>query len=183
MKAAATTRQEDAVLGELIERYRGALVSVALDRIGRFDVAEEIAQQALVAAWEHRASLRDPAALGSWLYRIASNCCAQWQRREDRWVLPDAAGHSPGERSSGMADWERRETIREVRVALAELPSRNRVALLMHLYGYSYAEIAAFLNLRASTIRGRIARARDHLKRSLIRRLGSSVGAKGDEQR
>jgi RNA polymerase sigma-70 factor (ECF subfamily) len=159
-----------------LEHYRHALIALALDRTGRWDVAEEIAQQTIVTAWEHRSDLRDRTALSGWLWRIAMNGCVQWQRREARFcALPGA----PVRGRAGVnvaADAIRRETIREVRAALAELPLRNRVAMLMRAAGYSYSEIAEFLGLTPATIRGRIARARGRLRHDLARRLDTHLG-------
>jgi RNA polymerase sigma-70 factor (ECF subfamily) len=154
-----------------LEHHQGALIALALDRTGRWDVAEEIAQQTITTAWEHRSDLRDRTSLDGWLWRIALNCCVQWQRREARLHdLPEAAtrDHAAAEIA---ADVIRRETIREVRAALAELPLRSRVALLMRVAGCSYDEIAESLQLTPATVRGRIARARDRLRRDLARRL------------
>jgi len=154
-----------------LERYRRALIALALDRTGRWDVAEEIAQQTITTAWERRSDLRDHNSLTGWLWRIALNYCVQWQRREVRLCDLREASH-PGPPSTTIADEVlRRETVREVRSVLSQLPLRNRVALLMHATGCSYDEIADFLQLPASTVRGRIARARDQLRRELGRRL------------
>jgi RNA polymerase sigma-70 factor (ECF subfamily) len=154
-----------------LEHYRGALIALALDRTGRWDVAEEVAQQTITTAWERRSDLRDRSSLTGWLWRIAMNYCVQWQRREARLCDLRDTGAGGVARTEIASEAFRRETIREVRAALSDLPLRNRVALLMHVAGYSYDGIAAFLHLSPSTVRGRIARARGHLRRDLARRL------------
>lgn len=174
-RAAADDAQ---AFGKLLERYRRALVSVALDRTGRLDVAEDIAQQAIAVAWEHRSSLRERDAVGSWLYRIAINCCLQWQRREERWSALDS--ETGAQWTPVFEEVLRRETIREARRALRGLPSRTRVAFIMHLAGHSYEDIASFLDVPISTVRGRLARARSRLRRDLIRRLGHTLSGKGE---
>ena len=181
MEAAPTTCLDEAVFGEALECYRAAVFAVALDRIGRLHVAEEMAQEAITVAWEHRAELRDPQALPSWLFRIAVNCCLQWQRREDRWARGPAAEAAAGE--AVLEEVLRRETIREVRAALAEVPVKNRIAFLMHVHGYSYEETGRFLEVPTSTVRGRLARTREQLRRSLISRLRAFLGREGDETR
>jgi len=89
-----------------------------------------------------------------------------------------------------LAPWEpplleeliRRDTVREARRALADLPIESRVAVLMHAMGYTQTEIAEFLAVPESTIRGRLARARGRLRRRLSARLEAAFGAKkGDE--
>jgi RNA polymerase sigma-70 factor (ECF subfamily) len=165
--------------GEMLEQYRGALVSVGLDRTGRWEVAEEVAQEAIVTAWERRGELRRPAAAGSWLYRIAVNCCVAWQRREGR----DEALGSPGRggpcrQPPVVEEMLRREAVREARRALEAVPAANRIALLMHVSGYSYEEIGGFVGVPASTVRGRIARTRSRLRKEVARRLGLALARK-----
>jgi RNA polymerase sigma-70 factor (ECF subfamily) len=181
MKPAVAGRCGDVAFAEVVESYRRALSAVALDRIGRLDVAEDMAQEAITIAWEHRAELRDVQALPSWLFRIAVNCCLQWQRRESRWAQEPNGAALPARDPPILEDVLRRETIREVRLALDRLTSNNRIALLMNLYGYSYQEIADFLAVPLSTVRGRLARARERLRRSLIQRLSASLAVQGDE--
>jgi len=169
--------------GDALERYRRALIVVALDRTGRLDVAEDLAQQAIATAWEHRTSLHSPEALRNWLFRIAINCCLQWQRREEgRWVPLDNLPETSARSATVLEEVMRRETIRQARRALADVPFRSRVALLMRISGHSYEDIAEFTGVPISTVRGRIARARSRLRRNLIQRLGLYLGGKGGEQ-
>jgi RNA polymerase sigma-70 factor (ECF subfamily) len=169
-------RDGAAQFGQALEGYRAALRSLALDRTGSMDAAEEIAQQAIAKAWEHRDSIRDRGALAGWLFRIAINCCLEWQRRQTS--IP--VSPTPGAEAGGSV-WEevvRRETIREARRALSGIPLKNRVALLTRLAGHTYREISEFLEVPASTVRGRLARARSQLRPDLARRLGISPQAK-----
>jgi RNA polymerase sigma-70 factor (ECF subfamily) len=168
----------------MLERHRRALAAVALDRLGRVEVAEEIAQQAIVKAWEHRGQLREAKAAAGWLFRIAINCCVEWQRRPDRRWSSLEGNPEAGACSAPVLDEViRRESIRDARRALEGMPMGNRVALLMHASGYSYQEIAGFLALPASTIRGRVARARSKLRRSLASRLTATVRTREESER
>ena len=170
------TRADWVAFGEYLERHRRALVSVALDRVGRPDVAEDIAQQAIAKAWEHRESLREREAPAGWLFRITVNCCVEWQRRDARSLA--SLRDSPAAEPSVLEEVIRRETIREARRALLSVPVRNRIAFLMHVSGYSYGDIAGFLGVPPSAVRGRVARARSHLRKHLARRLGRALHGK-----
>jgi len=174
---AGEERDAELTFGVVLERYRPALFSIALDRTGRAEAAEEVAQQALVQAWAHRRDLRDLDKLGPWLFRIAINCSIEWLRRRS------SSPHRLEEIAERFLDSPSviehvisRETIREVRKALAHLPLGNRVALLMQVAGYSYGDIAAFLGQTEPVVRGRIARARNQLRRTLLARLRQYFG-------
>ena len=137
-------------------------MSLALDRTGRLDVAEEIAQDAIARAWEHRSDLREIGAMGPWLFRIGINCCIAWHRRESRAAASlEALARAARWEPPAIEELIRRDTIREVRRAMADLPIESRVAVLMHAMGYGRAHIAGFLGVPESTVRGRVARARE----------------------
>ena len=70
--------------------------------------------------------------------------------------------------SNPSAAFERDERIRLVRRAIRKLPHDQREILtLRDLYGYPYEEIARILQLESGTVRSRISRARQHLKKIL----------------
>ena len=61
----------------------------------------------------------------------------------------------------------RRSLARRMAAAMAELPEKNRLALLMHLQGSTYREIAAFAGVPESTVVGRLHRARLRVRATL----------------
>jgi RNA polymerase sigma factor (sigma-70 family) len=65
----------------LVERYQGMVYGLALSTTGSSADAEDIAQQAFVAAYQELSSLRDTAKFASWLRGIALNKIGAWQRR------------------------------------------------------------------------------------------------------
>ncbi len=57
----------------LVQRYQDAVFGVALSKTGSFADAEDIAQEAFLAAYESLARLKDDSRFGSWLYGITLN--------------------------------------------------------------------------------------------------------------
>jgi len=159
---------DESAFAELADRYRPALVALAFDRTRSFDDAEDLAQEALVRALEHLTELREPGAFPAWLRSITANLCANWTRRPMPLALDDNAADDADLLAAVIARFEQREIAR----ALRALPMANRLALLMHVRdGTPYERIAAFLGVPVSTIEGRIFRARQNLRRSLIERI------------
>jgi len=157
-------------LSAVLERYRPAVLAVALDRTGDPEAARDIAQDTLEAALRHLGELRDPAALPAWLRSIAINCCRQYARR--RREKPVGLLPAELETESTHRAAVRREMLRQVLRALRSLPENTRLALVMHvLHGLPYAEIAAFLSVPVTTVEGRIHRARRALRREMARWL------------
>jgi RNA polymerase sigma-70 factor, ECF subfamily len=156
----------------LDRRYRAALFAIAFIRTGDRDEADDLAQEALAWAWREVYRLRDPAAFGGWLRRIAINACRDWYRRGRPWPnsLDDPACETtaidPNPRPLEVL--LERERQRELRAALATLPVENQRALLLHEWaGWPYARIAAFLDIPVTTVEGRIHRAKAQLRRVL----------------
>jgi RNA polymerase sigma-70 factor (ECF subfamily) len=168
-----------AELARLLRRYRRALFAIALDRVGSHDAAEDIVQQATVAAWEHRADLRSIDRAAAWMREITLNCCRQWQRGEARRSRAEHLAGTHSEPPSSIFDeLARREALRQIRAALRGIPASNRAALLLYVSGYSYGEIAAFLDLPLATVRGRIARTREQVRRHFLSGMESDLGRK-----
>jgi len=161
---------------ELVQRYRGGVYALCLDRVRDLDVAEDLTQETVVSAWANLGQLRDPQAFPAWLRRVAVNCCLAWQRRR---ALGEAVQHDrPIGRVSedAYAEAARRETAREIVDALSALPENNRLALLMAVQGHTYREIAEFLSVPDATIVGRIHRARRRLRSLLGDQLTDLLG-------
>ena len=156
----------------LADRYRPGLLAAGFDLAGRFDVAEDLAQDALCRAWEKVGELRDAAAFGAWLRTVVVNSYRMWLRRP--WqsdVSIDQAGHLRADEDH-FAQVRRKELQRELRVGLRAVPRQNRLALLMRYFGgSSYEEIASFLEVPVTTVAGRIYRAKLQLRRRLVRLL------------
>ena len=66
------------------EKHRRELRVHCYRMVASFDEAEDLVQETLVKAWERRDQLADPEALRAWLYRIATNTCLDFLRRNER---------------------------------------------------------------------------------------------------
>jgi RNA polymerase sigma factor (sigma-70 family) len=149
----------------LTHRYRGLAFAFAYHQLGRFDDAEDAAQDALVEAYLKLGHLRDPARFAAWLRRIVSGKAAELaRRRREEPLAPEELEAARDPRSEAPDSLEM-----QVREALQQLPPAVRLATtLFYVEGLSYQEIAAYLEVPASTVRGRLQRARSSLREELI---------------
>src|SRR5215470_317407 len=90
---ARSRRRDASAFGALVERHQRLVVGVALARCGDPALAEDIAQEAFVAAWRDLDRLRDDERVGPWVAGIARNLAANAAR--DRARRRDAAGPMP----------------------------------------------------------------------------------------
>ncbi|HEY7199226.1 MAG TPA: RNA polymerase sigma factor, partial [Candidatus Dormibacteraeota bacterium] len=122
--------------------------------------AEDCAQDAFVRAYRAWPRWRPEAPVEVWVHRIAVNVARSYKRRQ-LWRSLPLLGDRPARPQ--LLD----ETFAVMR-ALRQMSAEDATALLLRYYhGYSGEEIAAGLGIPASTVRGRIVRARTRLRRLL----------------
>ena len=142
-------------LEELVNKYENTLFRTALAILGDPQEAEDAVQDAFVRFLERAPEdLENPAA---WLARVLVNGCKSRLRLAWRRVgpLPDTLA-APGP--------EEQEELEE----LFSLPPEDRAVIHLHYYeGWSCDEIGRMLGLRPGTVRSRLARAREKLRRLL----------------
>jgi len=160
-----------AAFNTLASHYRPLLFALAFLRTSHTEEAEDLVQEILLKAWEKLPTLHSPALFLPWLKTITANACTSWHRRSQ--FLPklldtEAASHLTSDRGRPLEQLLQREQQRELHDALLMLPEANRISLLMHVWGgSSYEDIAASVGVPATTVEGRIYRARRQLERLL----------------
>lgn len=153
---------------------RGALYRLACRLCWNEHDADDAVQNALVLAAGRRGQLADDGKLWPWLRAILVNQCREVLRRSARrrrlelTPRPLLAGAAEG--GAGQADLARRELLERVRGLIAELPERQRTALVLrYLEGASCQEVAEMMRIRASTARVLVRNALEALRAALAR--------------
>jgi RNA polymerase sigma-70 factor (ECF subfamily) len=151
--------------GVLVGRYAAAARRVARAVLGDPDDADDAAQDGLLSALVKLDQYDPSRPFGPWLLRIVANAATDRRRRRRvRRVEPlDPALVAGGTRPDTTV--ERRALGQRLREALAALPERRRLALvLFDVEGYSHAEIAAILGIPEGTVRSEVFHARRLLR-------------------
>ena len=157
---AAHVNGDPEAFGELFRRHRDRMWAIALRTMGDPEEAADALQDALISAFRRAGSFRGEAAVTTWLHRIVVNACLdRIRRRQARPTVPlPEAGSAPA------APGVDRDTILDVRSALAQLPVDQRAALvLVDIQGYGVAEAAEILGVAEGTVKSRCARGRARL--------------------
>jgi RNA polymerase sigma factor (sigma-70 family) len=154
---------------ELVRRYQAMAFGYAYARVGDFHLAEDIAQQAFLAAWRSLPTLNDPARFGGWLKRIVQFESAHLLRGRQAPELPidDARLATAGDDPPRAA--ERQEGFDRALAAINRLPGPEReVTILFYIHDHSQRQVAAFLNLPVTTVNNRLRSARALLRQGDI---------------
>ncbi len=169
---------------ELFSLFQGTVYNTALQLVGNPEDASDITQDTFLRAWEQLPKLNAPEAFRNWLLTITVNLCRSHFRKEpppteSLGELVEGEG-AEGETEVQVAD-ERvdieeavleRERVRLVRRAVSELPLAFREVVVLHYFeGLEVADIAKILRVPVGTVKSRLARAREQLRRKLQRWL------------
>ena len=125
-------------------------------------MAEDLVQDTIIKAWDHRARFQLGSNMKAWLMTILRNRYYS-ERRHRKFEVEDPDGqHAAG--IAVLPEHEVATEIDELNRALETLPNDQRNALLLVCAnGLSYAQAASVCNCAVGTIKSRIARARDQL--------------------
>ena len=153
----------------LIGKYQDYAYGTAVGMLADFDLARDIVQEAFLCAYRDLAKLRDTARFGGRLQGIVKNMARRALRElaqvralaEDLARNSDLADPGPGP-AEAMQEAEDRAMVRR---ALDRVGERNREALsLFYVNGLSYENIAGYLGVTETTVRGRLERGRAELR-------------------
>lgn len=151
--------------GVLVDRYADQARRVARAVLQDPDDADDAAQDAFLAALVKLDQYDSARRFGPWLMRIVANAATDRRRRRKvrSAVSLDEGLVAGGTRPDVMA--ERAVLLGRLREALAELPERRRIAVvLFDVEGYSHAEIAQVLGIPEGTVRSEVFHARRKLR-------------------
>jgi RNA polymerase sigma-70 factor, ECF subfamily len=175
----------------LVGPYRRALLVHCYRMLGSLHDAEDLVQEALLRAWEKRATLTSPEAYRAWLYRIATNLCLNTLTRVPRRSLPPdmhpvADPTRPLPSRSREPIWlepfpddlladqhsdpqeralSRERTTLAFLVALQHLtPAQRAILLLREVLEWPASEVAEWLNLSVPAVNSALQRARRALQ-------------------
>jgi RNA polymerase sigma factor (sigma-70 family) len=155
---------------ELTRRFQHAAFGSALALTGDFQKAEDVVQEAFLAAWSALPSLNDAAAFPGWLRTIVRRHAFRLLRQGEMSTMTLAeAEELPSEEPGADQRIEQRQHAQIVLATLSTLPARLREpAILFFVHECSHQDIATFLGLTLAAVNNRLHSARTELKRRML---------------
>ena len=170
---------EDA-FGILMGRYENSLYGLIFKMVRNHEETQDLVQEAFIKSYKALESFNKQYSFSTWLFKIASNNCIDHLRKrrlkttsidvpiqtEDGSLSQDL----PDDSFSPEKDSLRNELFSSVNSIIDELPEKYKVVInLRHKEDQSYEEIAVALDIPIGTVKARIFRAREILKKSITK--------------
>lgn len=158
----------------LLKKYRKQVHAHAWRRTGDFHIAEDITQETFIQVYQKLGTLEDPTQFSRWLYAIVNRLCIAWFRknriRTESLEETDSSEIQTEAYSQYVAAEYAKDTAEAqrklVQQMLEKLKQGDREIIILHYFRQmTYSEIGAFLGVSESTIKSRLHRARQRLKR------------------
>ena len=169
---------DEGAFEQLLLAHQKSVYNLCLRMAGNPDDALDLSQEAFIRAWRALGQYQFDAAFSTWLFRLTSNVCIDFLRRQKRqqhmsltvtdddepgeeFTVPDPA---PGPEEQAVHN-ERRQAVAR---AMAALPEDYRAVMqLRAVEELSYEQIAEILDIKVGTVKARLARARTQLRKIL----------------
>ncbi|HUP25636.1 MAG TPA: sigma-70 family RNA polymerase sigma factor [Thermoanaerobaculia bacterium] len=167
-------RGEREAFEEYYAAHAGLIYNLTLRQCGDPELARDLSQEILFKVFRGLGRFRGVSSLKTWTYRICINHCRSrlGRRRLPTQSLQTADGREHEVADPGRGPEESLIADEEGRRLAAALPEIDRVfreaIVLRDLEGLSYQEIADVLDVPIGTVRSRIARGREQLRKSLL---------------
>lgn len=187
-----------AAFEKLVYLYQNKVYALCVNLTGNQADAQDLAQEALIKAFRSLGGFRNEADFGTWLHRITVNVWLNYRRKNSgRMQLSldepyisgsgselrrEVAG-SDGDPLQALEDKEFRSLVR---MALDALSGEHRAVLVLReIEGYSYEEVSRMLGCSLGTVKSRLSRAREMMRRKmseLAREAGESLPAEWERR-
>ncbi|MGH9672054.1 MAG: RNA polymerase sigma factor [Bryobacteraceae bacterium] len=161
----AQARREEGDFDALLQRHSRQVVRTAYRLLGNLADAEDAAQEVFLRLHRHRDRVDEVRELGSWLYRVTVNVCADARRKKRELPLAEGLDVVSGEAAPDAAlDLEQRRRL--LRLGLKRLAERERTAVVLRdIESLSTKEVAGIMQTSEGNVRSQLCLARGKLRK------------------
>jgi RNA polymerase sigma-70 factor, ECF subfamily len=157
----------------IIKKYQDRIYNLCRYLLGHPQDAEDAAQEVFLKGYRNLKHFKPESSLYTWLYRIGVNTCLDYKRKSRPEPLKDEslAEALPSSEPSPEQHYQSKQIGRAIQAALDRLPGDSRaVIVLREIEGLSYEEMAEVLHTSVGTIKSRLSRTREELRRLLTKK-------------
>ncbi|MBO8158888.1 RNA polymerase sigma factor [Thermosyntropha sp.] len=166
---------------ELVLRYQNKVYALAYRYMGNEEDAYDMTQEAFLKAFRSLRTFKGNSSFSTWLYRLVTNVCLDELRRRKRRIVPLSLDEPLATRDGDEVEkeivdpnptadilYESKEFAEYILSFLHQMkPEHKAVIVLRDMMELSYEEIAQILNCSVGTVKSRISRARNILRKKI----------------
>jgi RNA polymerase sigma-70 factor, ECF subfamily len=159
---------------ELLRKYQDRIYNLCRYMLQDAEEAQDAAQDTFLKSYAALKNFKPDATFYTWLYRIGVNTCLDHKRkfRPEPFKDESQAEAFPSSEPSPERRYQSKEIGQAIQRALEQLSKKSRmVIVLKEVEGLSYEEIAEVLKTSIGTIKSRISRAREELRKLLQKKI------------
>jgi RNA polymerase sigma-70 factor (ECF subfamily) len=169
----------DKAFEEIVNRYQKRIFSLCYRMCSNEQDALDLSQEVFLRVYHSLKSFKGSSSFSTWVYRIASNICIDHLRKEKKIKVVSLTPATedddtpsfdlPDDTYSPEESYRKKELAEAISGALTRLsPDHRRIIVLRDINQLSYDEISEILDLEPGTVKSRIFRARDQLRKILL---------------
>lgn len=159
---------DNSAFNELVQRHKEKVRNIVYVTLNSSQEVDDIAQEVFITVYRNLKNFRFQSQFTTWLYRITVNKCRDHLRNKKirRMFLPiENASEKKFSEDTSVEDLSVSEIVRD---AISKLPYKLRTPLVLKdIEGLSYQEISESLDCEIGTVKSRIFRAREGLRKLL----------------
>lgn len=143
---------------EIYKTYWDRIFRLCMGFVNDYDAAQDLAQETFIIVWQKLETFRNESAIGTWIFRIASNNCLRQIEKQKRFPKSELPIHLSEEKQSSLEP-----RIQFLYKCIAELPETERIIISLELEDVRQAEIAKIIGLSEANVRVKIHRIKEKL--------------------
>lgn len=143
---------------EIYKFYWDRIFRLCMGFVNDYDAAQDLAQETFIIVWQKLETFRDESAIGTWIFRIASNNCLRQIEKQKRFPKSELPIHLSEEKQTSIEP-----QIQFLYKCIAELPETDRIIISLELEDIKQAEIAKIIGLSEANVRVKIHRIKEKL--------------------
>lgn len=146
------------VFEDIYRDYWNKVFRICMGYVNDADWAKDIAQETFIIIWKQLPNFRSESAVGTWIFRIASNNCLRQIERQNRMPKTELP-----EQIEDRVDPDKEWQSKLLYKCIAELPETDRIIISLELEDVKQAEIAKITGLSESNVRVKVFRIKEKL--------------------
>ena len=164
----------------LVRKYQAQVYRICCRFTGNHHDANDLAQDIFLRAFRGLDRFRSASRFSTWLYRIAVNCCLNWAGSA-KFHYAELPEHLPDPVPGVVETISRKEVSETVRAAVAQLPEKQRLTVILRVYhDMPYRDIAALVGCPLGTAKANFYFAVQNLRKAMTASGGTTKAGEID---